>query len=46
MEVDLCYNPAQKMYHVYRGITLVLSTKSYHKALERFNEICDQLKGV
>lgn len=46
MDAELCYNGEDNTYLVYLGADLVLSTTSYDKALQKFNNLCRQLAGV
>lgn len=45
MDVDLCFDYENRMFYVYQGATLVLRTKSYNRALKRFNDLCDLYGG-
>ena len=44
--IELTYDAEANEYCVYRGCDLIVHTPSYDKALRRFNELCDQLRGA
>ncbi len=45
MDVEMCFDSDARIFLIYRGAELVLATKSYNRALKRFNELCDQFRG-
>ncbi len=46
MIIELTYDGESNEFCIYRGCDLLLHTKFYHRAIKRFTELCDQLRGV
>lgn len=44
MDAELTYSVADNMYCVFRGTDMVANTTSYHDALKKFDQLCEEAK--
>ena len=46
MDVELCFDAEKNLYLVFRGVEMVLQTKSYVKAINKFDALCGQIRSA